>query len=88
MRLIDADAKELHRRINTHFGAVTRFAIKSILKDAPTIETGPVRGRWVFDAYTAKYGNPYVCSRCKTEYGDTHNFCPMCGADMRGAADG
>ena len=42
MRLIDADAKELKQRININFGAVTRFTIKSILKDAPTIDAVPV----------------------------------------------
>lgn len=42
MRLIDADAKELRQRININFGAVTRFIIKSILKDAPTIDAVPV----------------------------------------------
>lgn len=42
MRLIDADAKELNRRLNNNFGAVTRFIVKEILKDAPTIDAVPV----------------------------------------------
>ena len=42
MRLIDADAKELKQRININFGAVTRYIVKSILKDAPTIDAVPV----------------------------------------------
>lgn len=42
MRLIDADAKELKQRININFSAVARFIIKSILKDAPTIDAVPV----------------------------------------------
>ena len=37
-RLIDANAKELIARINRNFGGVTRYAIKSILKDAPTVD--------------------------------------------------
>jgi hypothetical protein len=42
MRLIDADAKGLQQRININFGSVTRFIVKSILKDAPTIDAVPV----------------------------------------------
>ena len=42
MRLIDADAKELKQRININFGAVTRYIVKSILRDAPTIDAVPV----------------------------------------------
>ena len=37
-RLIDANAKELLERINRNFGSVTRYIIKSILKDTPTVD--------------------------------------------------
>ena len=92
MRLIDADAKELNRRININFGGVTRFIIKSILKDAPTIEAEPVKhGRWriVFDDYDCEM---MECSCCGAEFYDgdndtvdlLHNYCPNCGAKMDG----
>lgn len=41
-------------------------------------------GKWVFDAFTARFGNPYRCSNCKVEYNDTYNYCPNCGAKMDG----
>jgi transcription elongation factor Elf1 len=48
-------------------------------------------GSWIEDGY---YGNPFVCSYCGHEgcysggYGSKEyyytNYCPNCGADMRG----
>ena len=89
MRLIDADAPALIARINNSFGPVTRFIIKNILKNAPTIEAEPVRyGRWI-DAYCGKYANAkYICSCCgKRAHSDDwkwelSDFCPHCGAKM------
>lgn len=37
-RLIDANSEWMNDRININFGSVTRFIIKSILKDAPTVD--------------------------------------------------
>ena len=88
MRLIDADADALIARINNSFGSVTRFIIKSILKDAPTIEAEPVRyGRWEMR------GGRRYCSVCKERacvtrdredfwYTVGTNYCPNCGAKM------
>ena len=83
MRLIDADAKELRQRININFGSVTRFIIKSILKDAPTIDAVPVvHGRWI-----SKTGRA-MCSVCSDEcWADSvleYKYCPNCGARMDG----
>ena len=39
-------------------------------------------GKWNFDSYTAKYGNPYRCSECGEEHADTYEYCPDCGAKM------
>ena len=62
------------------------FAMKKV-REQPAVDVAlVVHGRWDFDAFTAKYGNPYRCSRCKEEYADTHNFCPNCGARMDGEA--
>ena len=35
------------------------------------------------DKFTAKYGNPYRCSCCSEEFGDTYNYCPNCGVSMK-----
>lgn len=84
MRLIDADADALIVRINNSFGSVTRYIIKSILKDTPTIEAEPVRhGRWV---PTPEYDSCW-CSCCKKQYtgffASDWNYCPHCGAKMQ-----
>lgn len=52
------------------------------IKDAPTVEAVPVvRGKWV----GVEYDMFFECSNCgySTDYSLT-NFCPNCGADMRG----
>lgn len=44
-----------------------------------------VRGRWIEKPYLL--GTTNVCSVCGENYGMPHgkyNFCPCCGADMRG----
>ena len=44
-----------------------------------------VRGRWIGKPYLL--GTTNVCSVCGENYGMPHgkyNFCPNCGADMRG----
>lgn len=46
-----------------------------------------VRGRWIEKPYLL--GTTNVCSVCGENYGMPHgkyNFCPNCGADMRGGA--
>ena len=41
-----------------------------------------IEGKWEFDMYTARYGNPYRCSNCGEESADTYNYCPHCGSNM------
>lgn len=75
MRLIDADAKELVNRININFGGVTRFVVKSILKDAPTIDAVPVDKIHFTDLYldgseaiaVFKFGNQGITLRKRCE---------------------
>lgn len=60
------------------------------LEDAPTIEERK-KGKWKMkpDPYGFFEEIP-VCSECgcTTEMRKTYNFCPNCGADMRGGNDG
>ena len=61
----------------------TEFAKRDI-KAIPAADVRPVmRGKWEYDGQTAKFGNPFRCTRCHEENNDTYNFCPNCGADMR-----
>jgi hypothetical protein len=49
------------------------------------------KGEWIADV--DKWGdvvttvNGYTCSKCGTFNSDKDNFCPNCGADMRGKAE-
>lgn len=86
MRLIDADAKELRQRININFGSVTRFIVKSILKDAPTIEAEPVKHGRVVTSTDRWHTMHQNCSECgeELEWNAYPNYCPNCGAKMEG----
>lgn len=87
MRLIDADA--LKANINTAFWS----NIEKIIDSAPTIDAvSVVRGEWK-DQLNYRDGSYYnVCSECgyfDDERDDltAYNFCPYCGAKMKGADD-
>ena len=56
-------------------GTVEEF---KALKD----KSEPKKAKWEFDDFTAQFGNPYRCSNCNEEFGDTYNYCPNCGCDM------
>ena len=65
-------------------------SVKAI-KQLPPIQ--PKRGKWI---KTARWGRVYYCDQCRNYLdfdgvnagrGST-NFCPNCGADMRGEKDG
>lgn len=70
--------------VRDHFcdSARTLEAIDAI----PAADVRPVvRGRWIEKPYLL--GTTNVCSVCGENYGMPHgkyNFCPNCGADMRG----
>lgn len=51
--------------------------------DAPTIDVDRPQGEW-FEMYRNGFGNMiYMCSKCNF-HATKSNFCPNCGADMRG----
>lgn len=62
-----------------------------IVKDAPTVEAKPVvHGEWKYD-----WLGEYICSNCyervrvKEVMGEpAWDWCPACGADMRGGKNG
>lgn len=67
--------------------------IINCIEDAPTVE--PPKGEWIedtvccenpFDPYKEDFMDVVICSKCGSYYGieNRSNFCPHCGADMRG----
>ena len=74
---------------------VTTDYMIELAEDAPAVDAEPVRhGRWTIriDEYDFEF---MVCSECGSEFYDgendtvdtLHNYCPNCGAKMRGADD-
>ena len=83
-RLIDADALIAKNMENVESQHNLRVAqLLENLVNAPTIEAEPVmHGRWI------KRPDERICPFCNTRYsyfgGEEKNYCPNCGADMRG----
>ena len=77
MRLIDADA--LRKKIRENLDDLDIGSIFGLLDLAPTVEERP-HGEWIADHEN------YLCycSICEDKHTYPFNFCPNCGADMRG----
>ena len=43
----------------------------------------PSKGRWI-NVTTKAWVPDFQCSECGEKYVYQHNYCPNCGADMRG----
>jgi hypothetical protein len=77
MRLINADA--LKDDIKSRFLTVSKKRLLCrIIDKAPTVEQRP-QGEWIFVSR-----NCWKCPCCQELTNEGKNFCPNCGADMRG----
>ena len=90
MRLIDADAlidwiDPGHLRHPSEL-CFSEFHVVNMINHAPTIEPERKRGRWIKGIGENGVTTSKFCSLC--HYENKHwynwNFCPNCGADMRG----
>ena len=67
-------------------------AIDAIMSEADTIEERK-KGKWIYKSELG-WGETWLCSECGEKTTSTimgkprYNWCPMCGADMRGDSDG
>ena len=88
-RLIDADALSKKLCETTIFIKEGKV-FQSMINDAPTVQADRPHGEWeVCEDGDGIYG---VCSICGCDadfshYGVPFDFCPNCGADMRGGGD-
>ena len=59
---------------------------ENIIDELPSVQPSH-KGHWIehrgYDI--AEYGVDYSCSECNKWVNSKSNFCPKCGADMRGA---
>lgn len=91
-RLIDADALSVRLLDATYYDSQDEDIVWQMVQDAPTIEAKPVvHGEWLDAPYVYFGAKRYLCSECKdSEFWEARfvivkeNFCPNCGADMRG----
>ena len=90
MRLIDADAlkEELDYRTTKCMESAVAF-IKRVIDEQSTVETERKQGKWESIRWS---GRIHKCNQCGNmlDFGGVNagrgdaNFCPNCGADMRG----
>ena len=81
MRLIDAIG--LKQALAVSAILEDKKTIEQIIDEQPTIESERPRGEWI---YQTKFGR-IECDVCGHVFGGyvyPRNFCPNCGADMRG----
>lgn len=95
-RLIDANAlmEAIDFEYDLNYGEILTDPVKfaDMVDDAPTVDAVEVvHSQWdtVFyerNGTLASYS--HICPKCKYFYRDVHfkgyNYCPNCGADMRG----
>ena len=92
MRAIDADALIKSIDGNPFTTDSVKSYIHASVAKMPTIEPERKKGEWQI---TDAYPHNVYCSECHTRFAQTHwavwedgslprNFCPNCGADLRG----
>ena len=63
------------------------------LEQLPSAQPERIKGHWIDAVIPNDSGGlpVIVCDKCNTffplQFGASHNFCPNCGADMRGEND-
>lgn len=62
---------------------IDKHEVAERIKKLPTIDIEPKRGKWIWDEQILGL----VCSECKELGVERSNFCPNCGARMKGADD-
>ena len=88
-RYVDADA---YIEANACCGYLDEISVDKFNEITPTADVREnVHGEWVRHYDEDGDADGYSCSACREWYyfgNTTLNFCPNCGADMRGEKDG
>ena len=71
---------------NTNDPSDLKNLLMVAFQDLPSAEPERKKGTWTIeDCHAATY--KYCCSICKAHHRVRYDFCPSCGADMRGEED-
>ena len=84
MRLIDTDEVRLQKGFFEKVTNVPKFY--EWLDSLPSVQPERKNGTWIdetFKPWGLVY-HPYRCDQCGDHADCTYNYCPNCGADMRG----
>ena len=66
----------------------TPSRVKTLISRQKAADVAPVRhGRWIHHIAGGKQISACWCSVCNVEHETEQNYCPNCGADMRGSND-
>lgn len=87
MRYIDAEKLcfEILEEYGISTGGDDVTEIYGMIINQPTADVREnVRGKWIFPYEDKKYKRCSVCRKTFYSIPATSNFCPNCGADMRG----
>ena len=79
--------KDGHAYVNgAFFETILRDEAKRVLEELPSAQPEQRKGKWIHPYHYGLALPEHECSVChEWEYADTEsNFCPNCGADMRG----
>ena len=82
---IDALKNQMSDRNDLYNIPVRRSIV--ILEQLPSAQPERKTGKWtIYDRHTMLY--QYICSECGAYHRAMYDFCPTCGAEMRGETDG
>ena len=85
-RYIDADKIEPHEQLESFGNGRYEYVRIAYMDDIDAIPSADVRenarGEWIH--YDGEFDYDFKCSECGYSVWDNSDFCPNCGADMRG----
>ena len=62
------------------------FSLAEVTHELWEIPSAERKGKWsIEDCHASTY--KYCCSECKAHHRAMYDYCPSCGADMRGEED-
>lgn len=71
----------IHLRARLNHGGVL-YIVNNLIENGVTIQK---QGEWVHDPLSSYGVHVWFCSQCNGEVIRQTDYCPHCGADMRGA---
>lgn len=82
---IDALQEKVFHNLSDEF-----YGTMQVLNELPPAQPERKKGKWIWDDEAYPGGNPYGhydCDQCGESVPHKTNYCPLCGADMRGESE-